>query len=100
MKARAYILTISTSLALIAPAAHAAGTAGNALSCAPHTKDAASNTGTSRKSLLSPQSSRALQYVVLGDGATTNQPIRTPCGAKKITTAITPNHFQVQRDAL
>ncbi len=97
MKARAYILTISTSLALIAPAARAAG---NALSCAPYTKDAASNAGTSRKSLLSPQSARALQYVVLGDGAATTQPVRTTCGVKTITTAVAPNHFQVQRDAL
>jgi hypothetical protein len=100
MKARASILTIGMSLALIAPAAHAAGTPAKAPGCGSGAKHAASNIGTSSKSPFASQSSRALQLVLVGDGAASSQPIRTPCGVNKITAAVAPNRFQVLRNSL
>jgi len=99
MNARATVLTLSTTLALIAPATQAAA-AGNAPGCGPQTKRAATNARTSRNSLFSPQDSRGLQYLTLGDGTATSQPARTTCGVTNITSLIAPNHYQVARDAL
>jgi hypothetical protein len=97
MKARASILTIATSLALVAPAAHAAGAAGTALGCGSRAKHTAVQ-GT-RFADIPSRGSRALQLAVIGDGAATSQPLQTLCGAK-ITAAVAPNHFQVLRDSL
>ena len=97
MKARTSILTIGTSLALLAPAAHGAGS-GNALGCAARTTDAA-HAAISRTPVPG-YGARALQLVQFGDGAARTLPARTTCGVKTTAVAVAPNRFQVVRDAL
>jgi hypothetical protein len=94
-KARAFILTVGTTLALAAPAAHA----GNALGCAVASKNEAASVGTSGSSPLPSQAARALQAVELREGAAGSLPVRTSCGVKKTTAAVAPSHYQVLRNS-
>jgi hypothetical protein len=73
MKALATILTIGTSLALLAPAVHATGAG-------------------------LPQSPRAVQFLVLGGAAAGSKPARTITGSKKTRTPVSPYHFQILRN--
>ena len=75
LKTRAVILMIGGTLALVAPGA----------------------------ALASLQSSRSLECVVWGDGAATAVPTKTINGGKTlhpITSALPPNHYQAQRNAI
>jgi hypothetical protein len=98
MKARALILTIGTTLALIAPAAQSAS-AGNALGCDYLATHALSDRGTGPNPFWA-QVQRNLQAVAIGQSAATSRPNRTTCGLKtKTTTVVAPNHFQVLRNS-
>jgi hypothetical protein len=98
MKARALIPTIGTSLALIAPAAHAAAGSGNIVGCAARTTKAADAEIT--RSTVPGYGARALQLVQLGDGASRMPAARTTCSVGKTGALVAPNRFQVLRDAL
>ena len=99
MKARALILTIGTTVALVAPAAHAAG-GRNALNC-DYVTTHALPAGKTAPNPFSAQVQRNLQTVVLGEWAATSRPNRTSCGGKPSTGApsLSPNHSQVLRNS-
>jgi hypothetical protein len=76
MNGRVYLLTIGTSLALMAPAAGAT---------------AAGQTS----------SQRSLQAVVLGDGAASTKPVGTIRGVRKsVASSAEPHYFQVRRNSI
>ena len=99
MKARALILTIGTTAALIAPAAHAAG-ARNALSCNYLATHALPSAATARNP-FSAQVQRNLQAVVVGEWAASVRHSRATCGGKQTTPVSSPGsmHFQVLRNS-
>ena len=76
MKGRVYLLTIGTSLALMAPVAGA--TAAGPTSA-----------------------QRSLQAVVLGDGAAPTKPVGTIRGVRKTAaSSAEPHYFQVRRNSI
>ena len=78
VNARALIITVTSSLALVAPAAHAAGSGA--------------------------QPARSLQAVVLGDGAAAEGPGRQATTVKRNRVAVDspfgPHHFQALRNSI
>jgi hypothetical protein len=94
---RALILTIGTSLLLLAPAAQAAR-ASNGLSCA-HVA-VPSRSGNAHKPFFSPSNPRGLEAVAVGVSSGSSSLARSACGAKPTTTVVAPNHFQLLRNAV
>jgi hypothetical protein len=94
MKGRVYLLTIGTSLVLMAPAAGATAAGGTSARGATtnHTANVAATPN-------GPE--RSLQAVVLGDGAGAKKPVGTIRGARK-TAALSaePHYFQVRRNSI
>jgi hypothetical protein len=90
MNPRATVLTLSTALALIAPATQAA--AGSTPACAAHAND----TTARHNSVLSRQSSRTLQYLPLDGAATASLPAKATCSATKIRSLIAHNRYRVR----
>jgi hypothetical protein len=79
MNSRAYLLTIGTALALMAPAA------------------CASAAGPDR----SPRAERGLQAVVFGDAAAAKQPVGTIRGVRKTAvSSVEPHYFRVRRNSI
>ena len=94
MNTRALILTIGTSLLLLAPAAQAARTS-NALSCAHAIPSLSVN---AHKPFFSQLNPRGLQAAGIGLLPATGS--RSTCGAKPTTTVVAPNHLQILRNAV
>jgi hypothetical protein len=96
MRSLVFIITLSGSLALVAPTASAA-TGSNGQSCSASAKHV-SAAGISHTPSFSLQHQRALQSFPDGWGVTT-QPARTTCAVKKPKAFVAPNHYQVLRNS-
>jgi hypothetical protein len=94
---RALILTIGTSLLLLAPAAQAARTS-NWLSCA--YAAIPSRSVNAPKPFFSPLNPRGLEGVAVGVSAASSSPVRSACAAKPATTVVAPNQLQILRNSI